>query len=98
MENAQDELFLSVLSAALKSVSSEGVVDPEEGARRLLLIMKSHTQCALEADRVASANLLNLSSQELRLLGGEMTSQEVRTVKAVLENRARLITSSDRRK
>lgn len=37
------------------------------------------------------AKLLEMSSSELLLLGGEMTAQELRTVKAVLAERARRI-------
>ncbi len=35
--------------------------------------------------------LLELSTPEILLLGGEMTAQELRTVKAVLHNRAQII-------
>jgi hypothetical protein len=39
------------------------------------------------------AKLLEMTSSELLLLGGEMTAQELRTVKAVLAERARRIRS-----
>lgn len=41
------------------------------------------------------AKLLELSTQELLLLAGEMTAQELRTVKAVLKNRAAAIRSGE---
>jgi hypothetical protein len=52
----------------------------------------------VEADAVArerAARLLELSPPELRLLAGEMTAQEMRTVQAVLRNRAAVIRHGD---
>ncbi len=46
---------------------------------------------AAEDERAACAKLLDLSASELQLLAGEMTAQELRTVKAVLRNRAAAI-------
>lgn len=43
------------------------------------------------AERERCAKLLELSNQELLLLAGEMTANEIRTVKAVLANRATAI-------
>lgn len=51
---------------------------------------------ALEAYRDGlrhAADMLEMSSQTIRLHAGEMTSQEMRTVKAVLAWRARVIRS-----
>ncbi len=46
---------------------------------------------AAEDERTECAKLLDLSTSELQLLAGEMTAQELRTVKAVLRNRAAAI-------
>ena len=46
---------------------------------------------AAEDERSECAKLLDLSASELQLLAGEMTAQELRTVKAVLRNRAAAI-------
>ena len=43
------------------------------------------------AEREGCARMLEMSRQELRLLAGEMTAQELRTVIAVLANRASAI-------
>ena len=42
-------------------------------------------------ERAECAKLLRLSNTELRLLAGEMSAQELRTVQAVLKNRAAVI-------
>ena len=42
-------------------------------------------------ERAECAQLLRLSNRELLLLAGEMTAQELRTVQAVLTNRAAVI-------
>ena len=46
---------------------------------------------ASEDERAECAKLMDLSTSELQLLAGEMTAQELRTVKAVLRNRAAAI-------
>lgn len=46
---------------------------------------------AAETERAECAALLRLSNSELLLLAGEMTAQELRTVQAVLKNRAAAI-------
>ena len=43
---------------------------------------------AAEDERIECAKMLRLSNTELLLLAGEMTAQELRTVQAVLKNRA----------
>lgn len=46
-----------------------------------------------EAAREAAAALLALSNEQLKLMAGEMTAQEVRTTQAVLKSRAAAITA-----
>lgn len=46
---------------------------------------------AIATEREACASTLELSQSELLLLAGEMTAQELRTVRAVLANRAAAI-------
>ena len=46
---------------------------------------------AASDERAECAKLLRLSNTELLLLAGEMTAQELRTVQAVLKNRAAFI-------
>lgn len=46
---------------------------------------------SLQEEREACAKLLELRTSELLLLAGEMTAQEIRTVRAVLDNRAKAI-------
>jgi len=46
---------------------------------------------ALATEREECASALELSQAELLLLAGEMTAQELRTVRAVLANRAAAI-------
>ena len=46
---------------------------------------------AVAAERESCARLLELRASELLLLAGEMTAQELRTVQAVLSQRARAI-------
>lgn len=43
---------------------------------------------SVRIEREACARLLELSNQEILLLAGEMSAQELRTVRAVLANRA----------
>jgi hypothetical protein len=44
-------------------------------------------QAACKWQRQQDAKLLDISTQEILLMGGEMTAQELRTVKAMLSNR-----------
>ena len=46
---------------------------------------------AVSDEREACATLLELRDSELLLMAGEMTAQELRTVQAVLNNRASVI-------
>ncbi len=45
------------------------------------------------AERERCAALLELTPSQIRLMAGEMSAQEMRTVQAVLANRARAIRS-----
>lgn len=54
-------------------------------------------QEALIAERETAAQKLELSTSELLLLAGEMSAQELRTVKAVLKNRAAVIRDGSRK-
>lgn len=49
------------------------------------------TEAAVVSEREACAQLLELSTKEILLMAGEMPAQELRTVKAVLTNRAAAI-------
>ena len=42
-------------------------------------------------EREVCAKMMELSDQQIRLMAGEMTAQEMRTVKAILKNRATVI-------
>ena len=44
-----------------------------------------------QLERTACANLMKIKRADLLLMGGEMTAQEIRTVQAVLTNRATVI-------
>ncbi len=46
-------------------------------------------------ERLECAALLELTNSELRLLAGEMTAQELRTVQAILKNRIQAIKNRD---
>jgi len=48
---------------------------------------------AITAETERCANMLSLSADEIRLIAGEMTAQEMRTVQAVLAQRAMLMRS-----
>jgi len=47
----------------------------------------------ITAETERCASMLSLSASEIRLIAGEITAQEMRTVRAVLEQRARLMRS-----
>ena len=53
--------------------------------------MSSTLKLAIDAEREACARMLELRDSELLLMAGEMTAQELRTVKAVLAQRAKAI-------
>jgi len=48
---------------------------------------------AITAETERCASMLSLSADEIRLIAGEMTAQEMRTVQAVLAQRAMLMRS-----
>lgn len=58
------------------------------------LLWESWSRSAAAAREHAAASL-ELSSQAIRLMAGEMTAQEMRTVKAVLTNRAAVVRRGD---
>jgi len=49
----------------------------------------------VQEERERCAKLLELSPSQIRLIAGELTAQEMRTVLAVLENRAQAIRRPD---
>jgi len=49
---------------------------------------KALWDAASKSERESCAKLMELSNSELRLLAGEMTAGEIRTVQAVLKQRA----------
>lgn len=55
---------------------------PDEVLEQLALLTSQ--QAATDAERKRCAKLMHCSSQELLLAAGEMTAQELRTVKAIL--------------
>ncbi len=60
---------------------------PDEAARQDTQAVKD----AVNEEREACAKLLELKSADLLLLGGEMTAQELRTLRAFMTNRAAAI-------
>lgn len=63
--------------------------DTEDGlAQRTLNELRAEVQRLVTVEREACAKMLELSNSELLLMAGEMTKQELRTVKAVLTQRA----------
>jgi hypothetical protein len=74
--------------AVLRADLADPPADVQEHViRKLDLVHRSAVTRAF----AAAAQLLELSPSELRLMAGEMTAQEMRTVLAVLRNRAAVI-------
>jgi hypothetical protein len=66
--------------------------DTEDGlAQRTLNELRAEVQRLVAAEREACAKMLELPNGELLLMAGEMTKQELRTVRAVLTQRASAI-------
>jgi hypothetical protein len=66
--------------------------DTVEGlAHRTRSDIHDHINAMIKAETEACARLLELKNAEIRLMAGEMSSQEMRTVQAVLTNRATIL-------
>lgn len=76
--------FLAALNGAPGQLDAWLECNNENDVR---LVMKG----VLQAQRETSAKLLEMSSQELLLMAGEMTAQELLTVRAVMKNRATVV-------
>lgn len=71
--------------AIVEVADSEGTAIPEDQRRPVALqSVRQALTWARELERAACIAELNMTDSELRLMAGEMTAQELRTVKAVL--------------
>lgn len=66
---------------------------PSEIVGDLVNMLEEATQPDREAIIEACANLLDLGTQDILLISGEMSAQEIRSVRAMLNERARAIRS-----
>ena len=66
---------------------------PDRYYRDMNIVAFAHAvaELAVAAERERSAKLCELSADSIRLLAGELSAQEMRTVRAVLANRAAAI-------
>lgn len=88
--------FTELLGAYYDAAYAEGREgrshDTVDGAaQRALNNLQEFLKSQVAAETEACAKLMELKRADLLLLGGEMTAQEIRTVQAVLANRAAVI-------
>lgn len=72
-----------------KENRSHDTVDGD--AQKSLQAILEHVKSLVSAERETCAKLMEMKNDEVRLLAGEMTAQEMRTVQAVMANRAAVI-------
>lgn len=95
ISDAEREVYLDAADTAVRAVESKSS-EARAGAEPAVAVAARSDGCsawleAVAAEREACAKLLELSTGELLLGAGEMTAEELRTVKAVLAWRARVI-------
>ena len=88
--------FTELLGAYFDAAHAEGrerrTHDTVDGAaQRALNDLQEFLKTRISDEVEACAKLMELKRADLLLLGGEMSAQEIRTVQAVLTNRAAVI-------
>lgn len=77
--------------AQLRAIINQGATGHAIVRARTVLGAIERTKNNLTAELERAASLLEVSNQELLLLAGEMTAEELRTTQAILKNRAQAI-------
>jgi hypothetical protein len=98
VDNKLDELLGDYFDCGVAEGREGRTHDTIDGqAQKALHAIKAHVTGLLNKEREACAALLSMSSQQIRLMAGEMSSHEMQVTQAALAGVKRKITAQDLR-